>query len=199
MTVAEISAGKILPEFTMDHLGTSFKVILVNSVRQISHNENGETETFIPDEQGLHKAIASKRALDPKKLTGGDIKFLRKSLGMRAKDLASTLDISAEYLSRCEAGDKTMASNVEKMLRLVVLLEIYYVLEKATEIAPDAIKRSLRRLQKGMEDVREVIRSMRIIPAASADTPSIYRFQRRSETEVHAANDDDHCEWLKVA
>ena len=91
--------GSVLPEFTVDDLGTSFKVVLIDSVT-CSVGENGK-EFLIPDYQGLIKQIAVSRAAHPAKLKAGDIKFLRKNLGLRSKELASKLDVSPEHMSRC--------------------------------------------------------------------------------------------------
>ena len=193
--------GHLLPQFTMDHLGTSFKVILVDSVREIGSDKD-DPEIIIPDESGLHKAISWQRAIDPRKLTGGDIRYLRKSLGMKAKELAASLDISPEYLSRCEAGTKVMAGNVEKMLRLTILLEIFYVLDKATERNCSQALRA--RVKAGMSIMRHLVREMKIKPVSDANSVTTYSFTRRRVDlsneggTVFFANDDD-CGWLEAA
>lgn len=196
-----LQSGQLLPQFTMDHLGTSFKVILVDSVREIDPKAN-DPEIIIPDESGLHKAISWQRAIDPRKLTGGDIRYLRKSLGMKAKDLAVSLDISPEYLSRCEAGTKVLAGNVEKMLRLTILLEIFYVLDKATERNCSQVVRA--RVKAGMTIMRHIVREMRIMPVSDADSVKTYFFTRKrvdlasDSGTIFFANDDD-CGWSEAA
>lgn len=115
----------LLPEYIPDNLGTPFKVILRNSVRQIVDEETGEVErTIIPNPRGLLQSVAITRLIWPRKLGGADIKFIRKSLKIKASDLASMIEVSPEHLSRCEAGERVLSPGVEKCLRIAVLLDL---------------------------------------------------------------------------
>jgi DNA-binding transcriptional regulator YiaG len=180
MSIAK-QGKRLLPEFTMDHLGTSFEVVLVHSVWKEAE------DIIIPEEFGLYKVIARYRVLDSRKLTGGDIKYLRKSLGFKAKDLASALDISPEYLSRCEGDEKIMSSQMEKLLRLVVLTE----LEQAGSTSAKSARRVLRPalIAKWAEDVRHVMK-MKIQPVALAGETMTYRLQHNPTPHVSPANVD---------
>lgn len=73
---------------------------------------------------GADIVLARARALEPRKLSGEELRFMRKAMGMKAKDMAKSLGITSEYLSRCENGKKTMSETTEKLFRLYVILNI---------------------------------------------------------------------------
>lgn len=197
MSNGKRNVGSILPEYTVDNLGTSFKVILVDSAKRIP-KENGY-EIYIPDFQGLMKRIAITRAAHPLKLKSGDIKFLRKTLGLKAKDLAEKLDITAEHLSRCETGDKVLSQNSEKVLRSLVLLEAVYVLEKAVRDAGEDASSVLEKITGILGTLKEVVSGMRISPVHSADEDLVLCFKRIKKSTVDLPANDMHGppgEWL---
>lgn len=191
--------GSILPEFTVDDLGTAFKIVLVNSVKVRRSNDG--PEAYIPDHQGLIKRIAITRSAHPRKLQGGDIRFLRKSLGLRAKDLAAKLDISPEHLSRCEACDKTLSPNSEKVLRSLVIFEAVYVLRKAIEDSDCAKDGLMEKMSKLLDDLEQIISGMKISSLHPADEELVLYFSRVSPLTKPSANDSDDkkLEWLDKA
>ena len=73
--------------------------------------------TDIPDMPGLVAAVAVSRAKEPIKLSGQEIRFLRKAVGLTAKELASDLDVSEETVSRWENGHLAIGNSVERILR----------------------------------------------------------------------------------
>jgi DNA-binding transcriptional regulator YiaG len=123
----------VLPEYIPDNLGAPFKVVLKHSVRQVVDEETGEVEeTIIPNPRGLLQSIALTRLVWPRKLTGADIKFIRKALKMKATDLADMIEVSPEHLSRCEAGERVLSPGVEKCLRMAIILD-HFKLPDGTE------------------------------------------------------------------
>jgi len=201
MSLEKRNASRILPEYTLDDLGTSFKVILVNSV-ECRDGPKGR-EIYIPDHQALMKKIALSRSIHPAKLKGGDIKFLRKNLGLKSKDLAEKLDITPEHMSRCEAGDKLLSPNSEKVLRTLVLFEAVYVLKKALEdsAASTTKKRAgiLKKIADLIDRTKEVMEGLTISPVHVAGEEVVLCFRLASQDGVSAANDDEAevaREWL---
>lgn len=199
MSIAQQN-GSILPEYAVDNLGTSFKVILVGSA-QCCQGENGR-EIYIPDYQGLIKKIAVSRAAHPMKLKGDDIRFLRKNLGLRGKELAEKLDITPEHLSRCESGDKTLSSNSEKVLRTLVLLEAVYVLKKAIDDNPEARPKMSERISQLLDSLKDIVSGLKISPVHSADEELVFHFKLAGgENQVRSVPANDHeaakpGEWL---
>lgn len=53
------------------------------------------------------------------RLTGGEIRFLRKGMRMRANEFAGLAGISAEALSRVENGHDPVSAQVDRIVRLI--------------------------------------------------------------------------------
>src|SRR5437773_1174251 len=74
----------------------------------------------IPNVRNLHLVIALGIIERPKPLQGCEIKFLRKSLGLKAKDLARKLGYQPEVLSRYENDKETpMGEQGDRLLRVL--------------------------------------------------------------------------------
>ena len=92
-----------------------------------------------------------------------------------------------------------MASNAEKVLRLIVLLEPFYMLEKAAEEVSADDRKFAERLLSSMSKISKVIHEMKIIPAHEIQEEFIYYFTRKKRgLKFDPANDDDG-EWLAEA
>ena len=113
----------MLPTYEAVGLGAPFRVVLEHAVKLETCVKCGAVQgTYIPDMDGLFHTVVFARALEPRKLTGAEVRFMRKAMGWKAKDLAKHLGISAEYLSRCGTGVKVMAPTTEKLFRIYALL-----------------------------------------------------------------------------
>src|SRR5688572_21190760 len=113
---------RVVSEYQADLLGAPFPVVLLNAVEEHWCTScNKKLETVIPDLTGLLQAVAMTRAGIPRKLNGAEIKFLRHAVGMKAKQFAKKLEMSAENLSRVENGTKPLGPQSEKLLRFYVL------------------------------------------------------------------------------
>lgn len=82
----------------------------------------GETHVEIPSINELHLLIGSNIVCKKELLTGQEVKFLRKEIGMKSKDMASALSISAESYSRWERGKQPMAACHDKSLRMIYVI-----------------------------------------------------------------------------
>lgn len=102
------------------YTGSEIPVTLVNSVQELTCEKCGAKFEVIHDLDSLSAAIAVGRVMSRTKLTGKEIKFLRKSLGLRAVELAPKIEVAAETLSRYEQGKAVMSPKTEKQLRILV-------------------------------------------------------------------------------
>lgn len=126
---SEVTA-KTLPEYCDELLGAPFEVIVEDAVvEELCANCGVRKGIMIPNPQGLVAAVAMVRALIPDHLTGSEIRFLRKCVGWKAKDLAKQLAVTPEYISRCETGKESLGPIRDKYLRL-------YTCVKLKEFAP---------------------------------------------------------------
>ncbi len=69
------------------------------------------------------------------RLTGQEIRFLRKHLGMTAEDLGKLLDVKVGSISRWETGALQMSPMAERLFRHTVLAKM----ENAPELTPEQI------------------------------------------------------------
>jgi len=76
--------------------------------------------TDIPNLPGLIAAVAIGRSKADRKLSGQEIRFLRKALDETGKELAEHLDVTEETVSRWENDRLAISNSVERMLRLRV-------------------------------------------------------------------------------
>ncbi len=89
----------------------------------------------IPDPQGLARAAAIARALNPTRLSGMEIRFIRRALEMTQKDFAEAMELSHVHVSRWENGHRGVGAAGEKLIRH----NICALLEGAIDYDPKAI------------------------------------------------------------
>jgi len=84
----------------------------------------GERLVSIPRMAQLHRAIALELIKKPAKLAPAEIRFLRKHLGLAAKDFAARIGVEPETVSRWErdARPQPISPPAERALRLMVAL-----------------------------------------------------------------------------
>ncbi len=81
----------------------------------------GEHQANIPRLEQLHRAIAQSLARKPQRLTGSEIRYLRKWLGWSGAEFAARMGVRAETVSRWETARAPMGPAAERLLRLIVL------------------------------------------------------------------------------
>ena len=79
---------------------------------------DGTVVAEIPAAKQLMKLIAKDLVYSPSPLTGSEVRFLRKRMGMKAVDMASTLLIEPESLSRIENDHQPMGTHLDIFMRL---------------------------------------------------------------------------------
>lgn len=99
-------------------LGAPFPVILVDSVDERFCAVCGERiSVSFQNWTDLIAVVAVKRATDSHKLNGKEVRFLRRSLGRKAKDFAHDVAMSAEQLSRYENDKQPISEVYERLVR----------------------------------------------------------------------------------
>jgi len=107
---------KIIPEALDEQMG--IPVLLLDSVYEGRSGDS--TGVIVPDLAGLEAAMAVARVMDDFRLSGKELKFLRKAIGVKAVDLAKFLDVTPETLSRWENGKEPISTNPERVIRMRV-------------------------------------------------------------------------------
>ena len=85
---------------------------------------DGHQELQIPAVEQLHAQLLELVLKKPVRLTGREVRFLRKELGMSAKAFAEQLGMTAVHLSRVEHEARRMTAVMSSHVRLAVAWEL---------------------------------------------------------------------------
>ena len=124
-------------------LQSPFEVYLHDAVTEVVCSDCGSTlYPIIPRPQLLIAVVVVLRALDSPKLFAHEVRFLRKALGPKAKDVAAKLGVSPEHLSRWENGKAAISESAERLLRALVCMKHIQIthrlgVRKFSEVAPE--------------------------------------------------------------
>jgi DNA-binding transcriptional regulator YiaG len=105
----------VRPEHTEDLGGVVVKVL--NAVQVFRCRNCGSEVVAIPDMDGLASAAAISRALNPVRLSGREVKFLRRVLDMKQTEFAKAMDLAPESVSRWENDARGIGGACEKLVR----------------------------------------------------------------------------------
>jgi putative zinc finger/helix-turn-helix YgiT family protein len=83
----------------------------------------GEEEIVIPRIEELHRVLAGALLRKAGRLTGVEVRFLRKVLGWSGEDFARNVGVARETVSRWENEHEQMSPVAERLLRLAVAHE----------------------------------------------------------------------------
>jgi DNA-binding transcriptional regulator YiaG len=179
------TSTRVVDQFEATDLGAPFQVILKSSVKVASDAKTGELISYtIPDPDGLLRVVAFTRVLNSRKLSGADIRFLRKAVGVKQKDLASAIEVKPEHLSKVESGALPLGPGSEKLLRIFVAKTAHKIEECGNR----------RELETALDRVFD---GLTAVAVHDPDAELVFSFSYR-----HAAADndgaDDGC-WDDIA
>jgi len=197
MTTAETHQIIVLPEYEAIDLGVPFKVLLIDSVKQLVDEKTGEVErVIIPNFRGLIKCVATTRILAPRKLSGIEIKFIRKAFKLPSKAVAEMIGVTPEHLSRCESTERVLSESAEKCFRVSVFLEQFKILEQFDSLCEknDDLHEKMKSLREAISKVGSIINDMRISAAFDSEEPLVFSFSVYSPTETDLF-DDPNADW----
>ena len=116
------NCGKLLKRVKKDYHYTESglkNIILANlTIYQCSC---GEEVPLIPHAEELHKVIAFELVKSKSLLSGPEVRFLRKQLGMKAVDLAEMLGVSKVTVSRWENGEEKIGAANDRLIKLFLI------------------------------------------------------------------------------
>jgi putative zinc finger/helix-turn-helix YgiT family protein len=110
---AHVSRGN----YRFDEIGLP---VTLKDVALVRCDECGTVEPVIPNMNGLMHAVALAVITHERGLSGHEIRFLRKYLGMSTADFMKLVHINQSTLSRWENGE-TVGPQSDRLIRLLVL------------------------------------------------------------------------------
>jgi DNA-binding transcriptional regulator YiaG len=112
---------RVLQRYEENGLGLPYPVVLLNAAVEHSDAAGNVLGVSVPDLEGLAAAVAVERAFLPVELTGSEVRFMRKVIGMSAKDFAEALKLDPASLSRWENYKQTLGGWAESQVRLATV------------------------------------------------------------------------------
>ena len=113
----------VRPEHVEDLGGVVVKVL--NAAQVLRCSDCNEEFVSIPDMEGLAYATAISRALNPVRLSGPEVKFLRRALDMTQAKFAEAMELKPETVSRWENDARGVGGSCEKLVRHNVCALLY--------------------------------------------------------------------------
>ncbi|MDH5298622.1 MAG: type II toxin-antitoxin system MqsA family antitoxin [Desulfobulbaceae bacterium] len=106
--------------------------VVLYGVTQFKCSKCREVYVSLPSVEALHRAIGGALCSKRKSLLmPGEIRFLRKDLHLKSKELAAALGVRPETVSRWETGKETIGETQDRLLRS---LYMNYASEKANNV-----------------------------------------------------------------
>lgn len=115
---------RTLERYEENGLGLPYPVVLINAAQEEIDEAGKPIGIHIPDMEGLVACVAIARALHPQALDGRDVRFIRRALGMAAKDFASSLEMDAATLSRWENNKVALGAWADKQVRMTAVIKL---------------------------------------------------------------------------
>ena len=95
--------------------------VTLQSVEVLRCKECGEREIVIPHLDALVRALATFVVEKKAKLTGAEIRFLRKSLGWSGADFAEHVGVGRDTVSKWENDKEAIGPQSDRLLRMMVV------------------------------------------------------------------------------
>jgi putative zinc finger/helix-turn-helix YgiT family protein len=131
--------GKIPLQRTRRAYDVSLPDIVVEGLEQGLCPNCGEVILGIPRSQELDALILQTLLDKPSSLAGNEIRFLRRSLGLKAIALGGALAVNEQQVSRWETGKRPMPAAADRLLRMLVAVEYGLRAPDLTKISHTAI------------------------------------------------------------
>ena len=85
---------------------------------EVVTSHRGQGITF-HDIDGLHRAIGRHLVASRKRLSGKELRFLRRDMNLTQVDLGRMMDVSGQQVARWEKGQSNLPGAADTMMRLV--------------------------------------------------------------------------------
>lgn len=113
---------EVLRDLPYHYTESGLNNVYLHGVVQYRCLSCGEMWSEIPKIKALHLFIARTIICKQAALVGDEVRFLRKELAMKGKEMAEALVIEPETFSRWENGKQAVAPYHDRQLRLIYIL-----------------------------------------------------------------------------
>lgn len=117
--------SRVLERYEEHLMGLPYPVVLFDAAEEITDPDNGAVLGIaVPDFEELAAAVALALCFMPARLTGAEVRFIRRVLGMTGQDLAAAVEMDPSTLSRWENGKQTVGGRADKAIRMAAVLQL---------------------------------------------------------------------------
>jgi transcriptional regulator with XRE-family HTH domain len=117
--------SRILERYEETLMGLPYPVVLLDAAEEIVNPDDGEVlGVAVPDADGLATAVALALCFMPVRLTGAEVRFIRRVLGMTGQELAAAVEMDSATLSRWEHGKQEVGAWADKAVRMATVLRL---------------------------------------------------------------------------
>jgi transcriptional regulator with XRE-family HTH domain len=115
-------------------MGLPYPVTLLNVAEQVTDPDGSVIGVGVPNAEGIAATVAMALCFLPHRLTGAEVRFIRRVLGKSSQDLAAIVDLDPSAQSRWENDKQEVAARTEKLLRMAAVLML---LDRAPGVSMD--------------------------------------------------------------
>lgn len=130
-------ANVVQKEYQFDETGIP---VILHGIEVIECPHCGAIDPIIPSMNGLMDSLAIGVLCSPCKLTGGEVRFLRKYVNKSAREFARFLHVEHTHLSKIENGRLEIGNRTDKLVRMIVVgltPKLEHEIKHLAEMMPD--------------------------------------------------------------
>ena len=101
------------------YLESGLSNVILQGIEVADCPKCGNEDAIIPRMAKIHRAIARALTLSPSRLTGEQIRFLRKDLGFSGDQLGKYLHTDKTKISKWEGGEDRIGPSTDRLIRLL--------------------------------------------------------------------------------
>lgn len=120
MQCTQCKVGTVVLERVTRAFSESLPDVIVDGIERGQCANCGEVYYSFPRWSDLSKRVLTALIAKPTRLTGGEIRFLRLTSGLKAQALAETLSVTPSQVSRWENGAVSISALADRLFRMVV-------------------------------------------------------------------------------
>ena len=112
--------------------------VLLKDIEVVACPKCKSVSPRIPQHDDLMRTIAVALIDKPSELAGGEVRFLRKYLGVGSEQFARMLGVDRSHLSRVENGALAIGRQTDRLVRVLALVHEPALLEKVKQLGRHA-------------------------------------------------------------
>src|SRR5665213_631330 len=115
----------VLDRYEEKLMGLPYPVVLLNAAEEITHPKTGKVlGVAVPDAEELAAAVALALCFMPTRLSGAEVRFIRRVMGMTGQELPAAVEMDPATLSRWEHGKQEVGGWADKAVRMAAVLRL---------------------------------------------------------------------------